>query len=495
MEKELPEGWVEIGFKEVISYKKGKKPRILKNEEFGDSVPYLDIRALEHGDFRQYADIECSNLVADDSVAIVWDGARSGWVAKVKYGAIGSTIAALSPILVDVDYTYYYLRSQFRYLNTNTRGTGIPHVDPEVLWSLNFPLPPLAEQKRIVAKLDEGFQHLDTLKAKLERIPELLKNFRRAILTQAVTGKLTEEWREDKEGLQTGEQVYQDVLHDLEIDFQSRLKRAKEEGRSKPKDHRKNKKSDKQPISLLDLPEEWCYVRAEDISYLITDGAHFKPTYIEEGVKFLSVKNVRPFRISAEDCKYISVQEHTNLIKRCNPEPNDLLYTKVGATYGYAAKIQEAYEFSIFVSLALIKPSKILDSRFLEILFNSELVFEQARQRVSGSGVPDLHLIEIRDFRLPLMSIEEQKEIVKRVEALFAKADAIEGYYATIKEKIDKLPQALLAKAFRGELVPQDPNDEPASVLLGKIRIAKAGAVKLGKGKKAKGGKQGKLVL
>ena len=101
---------------------------------------------------------------------------------------------------------------------------------------------------------------------------------------------------------------------------------------------------------------------------------------------------------------------------------------------------------------------------------NSEIVFQQARERVTGIGTPDLHLIEIRDFRIPLPPLEEQQEIVRRVTALFALADQVEERYAQAKTHVDRLTQSILAKAFRGELVPQDPADEPAAALLARIR-------------------------
>jgi len=109
---------------------------------------------------------------------------------------------------------------------------------------------------------------------------------------------------------------------------------------------------------------------------------------------------------------------------------------------------------------------------YLESVMNSETVFKQARERISGIGTPDLHLIEIRDFKIPLCSIEEQMQIVCVVNKLFAFADKLEAAYTKAKATLDKLPQSILANAFRGELVVQNREDEPASVLLKKIKAA-----------------------
>ena len=95
------------------------------------------------------------------------------------------------------------------------------------------------------------------------------------------------------------------------------------------------------------------------MTYLVTDGTHFTPKYQDQGIKFLSVKNVRPYLIKDDDIKYISEDEHYKLTDRCKPEYGDILYTKVGATYGYAAKVKLDYEFSIFVSHSMQVPTSV----------------------------------------------------------------------------------------------------------------------------------------
>ncbi|WP_445716264.1 restriction endonuclease subunit S [Flavobacterium sp.] len=485
MESKLPKNWINVNLQDVTKNIKGKKPKIQSEVEFEGSVPYMDIKALEYSEIRQFADIESSKHFEEGDVAMVWDGARSGWVSKTNFGAIGSTLVAFKPIKINSNYLFYYLLEKYPFINSNARGVGIPHVDPTILWSLDFPLPPLAEQNRIVAKLDALFAQLETIKASMAKVPLLLKDFRQQVLTQAVTGKLTEEWRNGKE-LEDVNLYFERIKKDLEENYQFLVKKALENGTTKPRDQRKNKISDKGDPILNDIPNDWSYFRAEELFYLITDGVHFKPKYIEKGVKFLSVKNVRPFKINSDDCKFISDEDHLKYIQRCNPENGDILYTKVGATYGYAAKINENYDFSIFVSLALLKPSKLLNSSYLELLFNSPVIFNQANFKVSGIGVPDLHLIEIRDFKIPLPSFDEQQEIVSRVESLFAKADAIEKQYETLKAKIESLPQAILHKAFKGELTEQLDSDGDARELLEEIERLKAVMGKKGKSKTTK---------
>ncbi|MFM6192170.1 restriction endonuclease subunit S [Planktothrix sp.] len=344
-------------------------------------------------------------------------------------------------------------------------------VSLEIIKSHPLALAPLNEQRRIVEKLEKLLAKVDTCKQRLDKIPNILKRFRQSVLAAACSGRLTADWRENNPDIESAEDLLKRIEEKKQRWYEEECKKAEKDGRRKPKDQTKNKKSRSHVAELPDIPLNWTIARLEDISYLVTDGTHKTPKYQPEGKPFLSVKNVRQFTVKDKDIKFISEAEFKEINSRCNPEKGDILYTKVGATFGYAAINKLDYPFSIFVSLALIKPvSPYFSSEYAEIVINSELVFSQARERVSGIGTPDLHLIEIRDFRIPLPPLEEQKEIVNRVQTLFKLADQIEQRYQKAKNHVDQLTQSILAKAFRGELVPQDPNDEPASVLLERIR-------------------------
>jgi type I restriction enzyme S subunit len=317
-----------------------------------------------------------------------------------------------------------------------------------------FPLPPRATQQAIVCKIEELFSELDKGIENLRTAQQQLSVYRKAILMDGVTGRLTAKWRTENPKADSSEKVFIEIQKQLDKSLKASTELAILNGKRKPKDQRKNKKTTNVESDLPELPGSWEYFRLEDITYLVTDGTHFTPKYQDSGVKFLSVKNVRPFYFREESLKYISEQEHKMLIGRCNPQKGDILYTKVGATFGYAAKVTMDYEFSIFVSLCLIKPVyECFSSNFLEMLMNSELIFQQARKRVSGSGVPDLHLIEIRDFKIPLPSIAEQNEIVQEIESRLSIADEMEGSISQSLEQAETLRQSILKKAFEGSLV------------------------------------------
>ncbi len=188
-------------------------------------------------------------------------------------------------------------------------------------------------------------------------------------------------------------------------------------------------------------------VPLETLCTKITDGTHVTPTYLNDGVPFLSVKNITKVlgTLDFSDIKYISPEEHKKISKLSNVERGDILYTKVGATYGYAQIVDTDREFSIFVSVALLKPnkSKILP-KFFEVVMNSVFVKEQADRLVSGIGVPDLHLREIKTFQIPLPPLSLQEEFV----GVVARVESLRGRMGESTRQVEGLFESLLAESF-----------------------------------------------
>ena len=166
----------------------------------------------------------------------------------------------------------------------------------------------------------------------------------------------------------------------------------------------------------IEIHSDWELVSLEDIATKITDGTHSTPKYLSEGIPFLRVSDITK---TSKENKYISKEEHTELIKRCHPEKGDILYSKNG-TIGFAELVTREDEFSIFVSLCLIKPDKNkVDSNFLANILNSSFVYKQAMNFSKSGTVTNLHLVEIRKIKIPLPSLEIQKEISNELQKEF----------------------------------------------------------------------------
>ncbi|SRR5579883_287731 len=224
----------------------------------------------------------------------------------------------------------------------------------------------------------------------------------------------------------------------------------------------------------MELPEGWVWVTLDEIMKKIVDGTHHTPTYTTKGIPFISVKDIRNGKIYFDDCKYISLEEHEILCQRCKPELGDLLITKSG-TIGRCAVVDTKTPFSLFVSVALLKPaSNEISASFISLAFQSWFQTINVQNDVTGSTIKNFHLIDFRRLTLPLPPFNEQKRIVAAIESLRNRSQNARSALAAIPELCDKFRQSVLAAAFRGDLTAdwreQNPDVEPASVLLERIR-------------------------
>ena len=220
----------------------------------------------------------------------------------------------------------------------------------------------------------------------------------------------------------------------------------------------------------FEIPENWVWCNLEQICEFITDGTHQTPKYSESGYIFLSSKNVTTGKINWEEVKYISEELHNILYKRVSPKLDDILLAKNGTT-GVAAIVDKDIIFDIYVSLAILRPfKKYINSKYLLHIINSSATKNQFNKGLKGIGVPNLHLEQIRKVIFPLPPLSEQRRIVEKIEELLALVDDLETNKTDLQSYIKQAKSKVLEMAVRGELVSQNPEDEPASVLLERIK-------------------------
>jgi len=349
-------------------------------------------------------------------------------IGEQHSGCIASTgFDVLKPIEVEPRWIFSAVRSA-RFIDAmceKVQGALYPAVKSSDIRNYQIPLPPLAEQTRIAAKLDELLAQVDTLKARIDGIHELLKRFRQSILAAAAAGQLTEKWR-----LSTGsEGNWVTAFFTDFFDIQ---------GGTQP------------PKSTFVGQPQLGYVQLVQIRDF---GDKPVPTFVPES------KSLKKF------------------------ECDDFLIGRYGASVGrICTGLSGAYNVAL-VKVVVLDPTSVYKP-FLKILlcspsFQSSVTgFERSAQ--DGFNKGDLSTIEIT-----LPPVIEQTEIVRRVEQLEAFADQLEARVKAAQARIDRLTQSILAKAFRGELVPQDANDEPASVLLERIKAHRAAAPKARRGRQA----------
>lgn len=464
----LPEGWTTSSALDCFDQIATSNKKV-KTKECLDAGLFPVIDQGQHY-IAGYVNDSDKVIAVDDPIIIFGDHTRVvKWVTHdFVPGADGTKVLKPRPF-INGRFSYLQLRS----LEIHDRGYS-RHF--QFLKKNSFLLPPLNEQIRIANKLDSLLAKVDAAQARLEKIPTLLKRFRQSVLAAAMSGELTREWRfshPESSAMDHWLSTIEEKRQNLWADECTRVNRK-----------RKYKLPE---IGLSDglheIPSNWCWKSVDFLASKVVDGVHKKPNYQSDGIPFVTVKNMTAGSgISFENLNYITRNDHIDFFKRANPQRDDILISKDG-TLGVVRKVNTDAEFSIFVSVALVKPVLKQMSSYLEIAFSSPTL--QSQMMGVGTGLQHIHLTDLRKDMVPVPPMEEQYEIVRRVEALFDLADTVEKQYLEAKQRTDRLTQSLLAKAFRGELVPQDPNDEPAAELLRRIQGEREAQPKKTQAKKA----------
>ena len=332
-------------------------------------------------------------------------------------------------------------------MERNSSGTTRKRISRGKLGEILLSVPPIAEQVRIATKLDELMAQVDTLKTRIDGIPTLLKRFRQSVLAAAVSGKLTEEWRTKKAS----------------------------EGTTSPNKGWKTIRIDQASAD-------------EKYSLAIGPfGSNLKVSdYRDDGKPLVFVREIRAECFGDEKTKFITPEKFDDLNAH-QISAGDILVTKMGGPPGdvaiYPANAPDAVITADCIKLRVNESIILREYAYYQMKSN---FFRQKVQDISaGVAQQKVSLGNFRAITLLAPSLKEQREIVRQVGELLALADQLEARVKAAKPRIDDLTQSILAKAFRGELVPQDPNDEPASVLLERNKTQRATAPGTKRGRQA----------
>ena len=220
----------------------------------------------------------------------------------------------------------------------------------------------------------------------------------------------------------------------------------------------------------FEVPEGWVWCIVTDITNKITDGTHNSPINTPKGdYMYVTAKNIKSFGIILDNITFVSKEVHEEIYSRCNPEEGDILYIKDGATTGIVTINTLKQPFSLLSSVALIKPSRAIFNKYILYYLQSSLCYASVRENMKGVGITRITLKQIEQWIIPLPPLSEQYRIVAEIERWFTLIDQIEQGKADLKTAINQAKNKILDLAIHGKLVPQDPNDEPASELLKRI--------------------------
>ena len=328
---------------------------------------------------------------------------------------------------IDSSYLYYYLKSIKHIAEAKATGTTFKELSGTATKSLPFVAAPENEQKRIVEKLDSLLAQVEIIQQRLNNLPGIIKRFHQSVLAAAVSGKLTEQWRGKRDYAFTTSQLIK--LANF-IDYRGKT-----------------------------------------------------PRKTESGVPLITAKNIKNGYISREPREFIAKDDYESWMTRGIPNVGDVLMT-TEAPLGNVALIDIEEKFVLAQRAICFQFNDEINSKYAAFYMSAQPFQDELWRQSTGSTVKGIKATLLKKINITYPPKEEQTEIVRFVEQYFALADTLEKHLANAKARVDNLTQSILAKAFRGELVPQDPNDEPADKLLERIKAARLEAEKLEKAAK-----------
>ena len=490
--KELPDGWLIAPLEELLETLmdfRGRTPKKLGMDWGDGTVPALSALNVRPSEIQLERTKHFGSVALHDrwmvagatqkGDVVITTEAPLGNVAQIpdeKLYILSQRVILLRPYpeLMLNNFLACQLRSDVfqKLLQANDSGSTVRGIRQSRLVRLATTLPPLNEQRRIVTKIEELTAHSKRAREALDDVPTLINQFRQSVLAAAFRGDLTADWREKNPDVESAKKLLERIRIERRDQWEeAELERMRAKGKE-PKDN-KWKKRYKEPekfdgSGLLELPNSWIWVSADECTSLITDGEHATPERTNEGVYLLSARNVLNGKLSLEKVDYIAKELFQKLNQRLNITAGDVLLSCSG-TVGRSCTVPEGLECSFVRSVAILRPLLGM-GQYLSNSIRAPIVQAQIDRKKTQTAQSNLFQGRIKVLAFPLAPLQEQTEIIRQIAHCMSVADALEKHYVGGISDLNQLDQSILAKAFRGDLVPQDPTDEPASALLDRIR-------------------------
>jgi type I restriction enzyme S subunit len=445
---------------EVARLEMGQSPDGQATNTEGKGVPLIGGAAdYEGGTIEALRYTTQPTKICREGDLILCIRATIGRVAAAdKEYCLGRGVAGLRASKVTVDFLRYFLTSQAKALDEAGTGTTFRQIDKKTLASWPIPLPAPEEQRRIVAKLDRLFKRSKSAREELARIPRLGERYKQAILAAAFRGELTTPWRD------------RNATSCWSIEDQRRIS---ERRKTYIAGRRGSRLRDAPPLIMpgtSELPKSWMTGCLADVADLRT-GYAFKSTWFStDGPKLLRGANIAPGRVVWDDTKRLSLAHAPEFEKDFRLRAGDMVIAmdRPLISGGLKAAILRDEDDGAFLVQRVASPvcSPFVVPKFLWFLINSRLFIERIEQHATGSDLPHISSNDILTTPMPLPPLEEQLEIVRIVEKACDSISKQLTETLRASELLNRLDQATLSTAFRGELLPDDGRGSSAPTLI-----------------------------
>ena len=517
MGKNLPDSWIEIPLADTGQWVGGGTPRKSESRFWEGSIPWVSPKDMKKLCVVDTEDHISEAAVQESAVKLIRPGAvlfvtRSGIlahsfpVATTKMPVtVNQDLKAIIPYsVISPDYLAWCLRANARNIlnSCSKHGTTVHSIEIPSLKEWSICIPPVKEQCRIVDKIETLFSELDKGIEALKTAREQLKVYRQAVLKQAFEGKLTARWREEnKDKLESPEQLLDRIKHEREARYQKQLRDWKSAVVEWEKSDRASKKPSKpsqvktlpsitqDELEILpNLPEGWIYARLAEISRIGSGMSVSKARKLQEPVEipYLRVANVQRGALVLDEIKTMQV-ERSSL--------NDLMLEKWDVLFnegGDRDKLGRGWIWEGQIDPCITQNHVFRAMPYLASDFHSKFISNWGntfgKQYFEKGGKQTTNLASINKgvlsmFPVPVPSMTEQKLLIEMLEDTMTLIESLEHEVEIGVAKSETLRQSILKKAFSGQLLPQDPNDEPAEKLLERIRAEREAERSQNKGK------------
>ena len=479
---EVPKGWVEVELGEVWCE---SRSRVRPNEI--PPTTYIGLGHIESGTNRIVAkrrSDDVKSAVAVFSRGDVLYGRLRPYLNKVIRSAFAGVASTEFLVFKETQalanaFLMHLLSSSdlVGYASANSAGVNLPRVSAKRLAEYRFPLAPLPEQRRIVAKIESLFAKLDEGVAALQRAQANLERYRASVLKAAVDGRLTEQWHRENPSDETGAELLRRILAERRKRWEEeQLANFEAKGRKPPRNWKAKYKEPVEPDTrnLRELPDGWCWATVDQLGRVI-GGLTKNPARRNLSLRlpYLRVANVYADEMRLDDIRTIGVTKAE--LDRVSLLPGDLLIVEGNGSadqIGWVALWDGTIKPCVHQNhLIKVRFGRYIRPRWPLMWLLSPAGRSTVLHRASStSGLHTLSLSKVRSLPIPLPPRLEQAEAERAASTLRDATQIVEGGLGAGTIRADALRQSILKRAFEGRLVPQDPADEPASVLFDRIR-------------------------